>query len=57
MAVYSFVLLWGPQFGIGIGPILVALPVSLLAMLAGGFLGGADPAERERAVARLHQPD
>ena len=54
VAVYSLVLLWGPQLGIGIGPILVALPVSLLAMLAGGFWGGSDPADRALAVARLH---
>ena len=56
VTVYSFVLLWGSRFGIGVGPILVALPASLLAMLAGGLLGGSDPTERERAVARLHQP-
>lgn len=54
---YSFVLLFGPRFGIGIGPILVALPVSLAAMLAGGIWGRTDPSERARAVERLHQPD
>ena len=53
---YSFVLLFGPGFGIGLGPILVALPVSLLAMLAGGLWGRADPSDRARAVERLHQP-
>ena len=54
VAAYSFVLLWGPQSGIAVGPILVALPVSLVAMLAGGFFGGSDPADRTRAVERLH---
>ena len=51
---YSVVLLAGPQLGIGIGPILLALPVSLLAMLVGGQWGARDPAERLRAVERLH---
>ncbi len=51
---YSVLLLAGPQLGIGIGPILLALPVSLLAMLIGGLWGGRDPAERLRAVERLH---
>ena len=51
---YSVLLLWGPQLGIGIGPILLALPVSLAAMLIGGLWGGCDPAERLSAVERLH---
>ena len=57
VATYSFVLLLGPRFGIGLGPILVALPVSLAAMLIGGRWGGSDPPERARAVERLHRPD
>lgn len=55
-AAYVAVLSWGPALGIGLGPIVVALPVSLAAMLAGGMLGRSDPPDRARAVERLHRP-
>lgn len=53
---YSFLLFAGPAVGIGIGPILAALPLSFAAMLLGGRLGRADPAARKEAVAALHRP-
>lgn len=53
---YSFLLFAGPAVGIGIGPILVALPLSFAAMLLGGRLGRPDPAARSEAVAALHRP-
>lgn len=53
---YSFLLFAGPAVGIGIGPILVALPLSFAAMLLGGRLGRSDPAARREAVAALHRP-
>lgn len=53
---YSFLLFAGSAVGIGIGPILVALPLSFAAMLLGGRLGRRDPAARREAVAALHRP-
>lgn len=53
---YSFLLFAGSAVGIGIGPILVALPLSFAAMLLGGRLGRPDPAARREAVAALHRP-
>lgn len=53
---YSFLLFAGSAIGIGIGPILVALPLSFAAMLLGGRLGRPDPAARGEAVAALHRP-
>ena len=54
---YSFLLFAGPALGIGLEPIVAALPVSLAAMLFGGFFGRQDPGDRARAVERLHRPD
>ncbi len=54
---YTLVLFAGPALGIGLGPILVALPLSLAAMVFGGTFGRSDPAERTQAVLRLHRPD
>ena len=54
---YSFLLFAGPALGIGVEPIVAALPVSLAAMLVGGFFGRQDPGDRARAVERLHRPD
>ena len=54
---YSFLLFAGPALGIGLEPIVAALPVSLAAMLVGGFFGRQDPGDRARAVERLHRPD
>ena len=54
VAVYALTLSFGPA---GIEPIVVALPLSLAAMIAGGMLGRQDPAGRARAVERLHGPD
>ncbi len=51
--VYTLVLVTGPWFGLG--PILVALPLSLAAMLIGGTWGRPDPESRSAAVARLHR--
>lgn len=53
---YSFLLFAGSAVGIGIDPILVALPLSFAAMLLGGRLGRPDPAARREAVAALHRP-
>ena len=54
---YSFLLFAGPALGIGLEPIVAALPASLAAMLVGGFFGRQDPGDRARAVERLHRPD
>ena len=51
---YTLLLFAGPALGVGIGPILLALPLSFAAMLVGGRFGRRDPPERETAVARLH---
>lgn len=52
---YSLLLFAGPAVGLRLEPILLALPLSFVAMLVGGRFGRPDPPEREAAVARLHR--